>query len=87
MGTATRDDGDRARRRTSNFPPPDSYNPAYQTIKDGAPTWSFGTGQRSKLGASSLSTPGAGTYKVPSLSVEGRKNTMGLKLEAQSSLG
>ncbi len=87
MGTSTRNDADKARARTSNFPPPDSYNPHFKTIKEGSPTFSFGKGQRSSLGASTFRTPGAGTYNIPSYAVEGRQNSMGLKLEAQSAIG
>jgi len=87
MGTSTRDDQDKSRQRTSNFPPPDSYNPGYKTIKESSPNWSFGKGQRSKLGASNLNVPGAGTYQIPSHAIEGRQNSMGLKLDAQSAIG
>lgn len=34
MGSSTRDDIDRNRLRACNFPPPDSYNPLYQTTRE-----------------------------------------------------
>jgi len=73
--------------RVSNFPPPDSYNPAYQTIKERNASWSFGTGPRSKLGACSLNVPAPGTYVVPNRAVEGPNFTLGQKLDNQSSIG
>jgi hypothetical protein len=32
IGTSRRDDTDRVMRRTSNFPPPNTYNPNFGTI-------------------------------------------------------
>lgn len=87
MGSSTRDDQDKAKMRTSSFPPPDSYNPGFNSIKEGAPNWSFGKSNRSKLGAGGLNTPGAGTYLIPSQAIEGRQNSMGLKLDCQSAIG
>lgn len=86
IGSASRDDDLRVKRRTCNFPPPDSYNPMYQTSKEKLPTWSFGSGQRSSL-STAKNTPGPNVYNLSSKAVEGRKYNMGLKLDNMSSIG
>ena len=62
IGTSTRDDEEKLRMRTSNYPPPDSYNPSYKTIKERNASWSFGSSKRSNLATMSLHTPAPGTY-------------------------
>lgn len=44
IGRSTRDDEEKLRLRTSNYPPPDSYNPHYLAIKERNASWSFGSG-------------------------------------------
>jgi hypothetical protein len=87
MGTSTRNDEDKLKMRTSNFPPPDTYNPSYTFIRERQASWSFGSGQRSNLARSSLGTPAPGTYALPNRAIEGTRQSMGLKLDAQSSIG
>jgi len=86
IGSASRDDELRVKRRTCNFPPPDSYNPMYQTTKEKLPTWAFGTGQRTSM-ATVKQTPGPNVYNLASRAIEGRKYNMGLNLDNQSSIG
>ena len=82
MGSSKRDDADKLKMRTSNFPPPDSYNPQYTSIKERNASWSFGSGQRAKLASMGLTTPAPGTYSLPSRAVEGPKYPMGSKIDA-----
>lgn len=72
--------------RSSNFPPPDSYNPNFTPVKERNAAYSFGTGKRSDLGSGSK-TPAPGTYPIKSHAIEGPKFAMGLKLDNQSSIG
>jgi hypothetical protein len=67
--------------RTSNYPPPDSYNPSYKTIKERNASWSFGSGKRSNLATTSLDTPAPGTYQLETKVGEGPKYHLGLKLD------
>jgi hypothetical protein len=47
--------------RSSNFPPPDTYNPSFTPTKERLPAYSFGSGKRAGL-AESKGTPAPGTY-------------------------
>ena len=62
IGTSTRDDEEKLRMKTSNYPPPDSYNPCYKTVKERNASWSFGRSLRSELATTSKDTPAPGTY-------------------------
>ena len=66
---------------TSNYPPPDSYNPSYKTIKERNASWSFGTSKRNELATTSKDTPAPGTYSTEKKFVEGPKYHLGLKLD------
>jgi len=44
IGTSTRDDQEKIKRRTCNFPPPDCYSPDYMSQKQAVPKWGFGSG-------------------------------------------
>ena len=80
IGTSTRDDVEKARKRNCNFPPPDTYNPEYKTLKAKDPTWGFGSSTRAQ--SAKLKTPAPGTYNIPGvISTEGPKYNMGLKLD------
>jgi len=63
MGSSKRDDVDKQRMRSANFPPPDSYNPNHTPVKERNASYSFGTGKRHDLGSGSK-TPAPGTYPV-----------------------
>jgi len=86
MGSSKRDDVDKQRLRSANFPPPDTYNPNHTPVKERNASYSFGTGKRHDLGSGSK-TPAPGTYPVPNKAIEGSKFSMGLKLDNQSSIG
>jgi len=64
IGTSTRDDEEKLRMKTSNYPPPDSYNPSYKTIKERNLSWSFGRSKRDELLAAGKDTPAPGTYST-----------------------
>ena len=68
--------------RAANYPPPDSYNPSYHSVKERNASWSFGSGKRSNLASTGLFTPAPGTYKFVSHTIEGPKYHMGLKLDS-----
>jgi len=61
MGSSTRDDTMKQKMRSSNFPPPDTYNPSFTPTKERLPAYSFGSGKRAGL-AESKGTPAPGTY-------------------------
>jgi hypothetical protein len=85
LGTSTRHDVDKAKMRTSNFPPPDSYNPNYTKLKKNDPKWGFGSGTRAM--SAKLKTPAPGTYNIPGMiSHEGPTFKIGLKLDNQSAI-
>lgn len=84
MGSSTRADYDRNRLRACNFPPPDTYNPLFQTTRERQASWSFGSSQRANFGAVGLKTPAPGTYNTEKKSTEGPKYAMGLKLDENS---
>jgi hypothetical protein len=81
IGTSTRDDQEKIKRRTQNFPPPNSYNPDYLTIKQSLPKWGFGSSKRGELSEGRNCAPSMQSYNIPSRAVEGSKWAMGLKLE------
>lgn len=87
IGTSTRDDEEKLRMKTSNYPPPDSYNPSYKNIKERNASWSFGRSKRNELATTSKDTPAPGTYSTEKKVAEGPKYHLGLKLDNLSSIG
>lgn len=74
-------------RRTCNFPPPDSYDPVYQSVKQKEPTWVFGSSKRKGLKDGENCSPSMQTYNIPQRAVEGSQWIMGLKLDNQGVIG
>lgn len=70
--------------RTSNFPPPDSYNPEYKVLRSSEPKWGFGSSTRNSFGGG-VKTPAPGTYNVTDKNA-GPTYQMGLKLDGQSAI-
>jgi len=73
-------------RRTCNYPPPDSYNPIYQSTKEQSPNWGFGSSKRAGLTNGKVVSPSMQTYNIPSKAVEGSKWVMGAKLDNNSAI-
>jgi len=73
-------------RRTCNYPPPDSYNPIYQSTKEQSPNWGFGSSKRAGLTNGKVVSPSMQTYNIPSKAVEGSKWVMGAKLDTNSAI-
>eukprot|EP00356_Strombidium_inclinatum_P017106 CAMPEP_0170483580 /NCGR_PEP_ID=MMETSP0208-20121228/3259_1 /TAXON_ID=197538 /ORGANISM="Strombidium inclinatum, Strain S3" /LENGTH=163 /DNA_ID=CAMNT_0010756693 /DNA_START=857 /DNA_END=1345 /DNA_ORIENTATION=- len=69
-------------RRTCNFPPPDSYEPQFASVKEKCPLWGFGTSKRKGLTVGKSVAPSMQSYNIPSKAVEGNKWIMGVKLES-----
>ena len=80
IGTSTRDDLEKQKMRSSNFPPPDTYKPNFYPTKERMASFSFGSGKRSNFGGNSK-TPAPGTYPITNRAVEGPRYNMGLKLD------
>ena len=71
LGTSTRNDVDRQKLRTCDFPPPDNYKPDYKVLKTSSASWGFGSSKRDSSKATNLKTPAPGTYQIPAKIVEG----------------
>ena len=63
MGTSTRQDIEKQKLRSTNFPSPDCYKPNFQTTRERMASFSFSTGSRSNFGSSIA--PGPGQYNQP----------------------
>lgn len=85
IGSATRDDRERAILR-NKIPPPGTHNPNFDSVGTKQASWSFGTSTRPALNQTK-NTPGAGTYDIPGKAIEGPAFVIGLKLDNQSSIG
>lgn len=76
IGTARRDDMENVMRRTCDFPPANTYNPDYKTIKNRESSWGFGSSTRNELTKSTCG-PSMQAYNIPSKAIEGMKQVMG----------
>ena len=82
IGTASRNDQEKIKLRTCDFPPMNKYDPNYHATIKALPKWGFGSSQRSNLAKSKMISPSMQTYNIPSKAVEGRQQCMGLKLNS-----
>ena len=62
-------------------PPPNTYNPNFGSSRRVDPSWGFGSGKRGKLTVGRNDAPSSQTYNIPSRAIEGRPQSMGLKLD------
>lgn len=86
IGSATRDEQDRIKKRVMNNPPPDTYSPNFMSAKEAGARWKFGTSMRTPLN-NAKNVPGPNAYQPPSKAIEGPTFHMGLKLDSRSSIG
>jgi len=64
-------------RRTCNYPPPDQYDPKFQTVKEKCPLWGFGSSKRGGLTVGKSIAPSMQSYNIPSKAIEGKQWVIG----------
>lgn len=80
MGTSTREDKAKARLQSS-VPPPNTYNPNFNSTKSKDPAFGFGSGKRQPMSAKFM-VPAPGAYTIPGvISREGPSYHMGDKCD------